>query len=365
MNLRRVISLFLIVSMACVYAETEHKDSEHAADKHEALAVHDEQHGSKLDFPVMQEHLIGRNKFEIPNLIHITHPIEIYVPIWIVPGCDILTLKNGQHLEGIILSETEHSITMDQIHESEGHKYIEKTEILRADIAKIHNIKNLDMSLYKQVIMMWIVSLVLILTLRGAGKRTSLVPKGKKQNLIEIFVIYFRDDVLYANMGKKQGRKFAPLILTLFFFILLANLFGLIPGTTTATGSVSVTLGLAVITFLSTQLFGNRDYWRHIFATPGVPFWLLPIMIPVEILGMFTKPFALTIRLFANMTAGHIIIMAFLGMMINFKSGWIAIGAVPMSAMIFLLEIFVAFLQAYIFALLSSIFIGTAVQEHH
>ena len=125
-----------------------------------------------------------------------------------------------------------------------------------------------------------------------------------------------------------------------------------------------MTAALAIVTFLATQIFGNKDYWRHIFATPGVPLWLLPIMIPVELLGLFTKPFALTIRLFANMTAGHIIILAFLGMIINFKSGWIALGAVPMSAMIFLLEIFVAFLQAYIFALLSSIFIGAAVMEH-
>jgi len=346
--------------------ETGHADmseGSHAAadahDSHEAAA-----HGDKVDFPVMKDHLIGRNKFELPNPLHITHPIEIYVPVWIVPAPDELILQDGTQLKGIILSQDEHTVVLDRIMESDGHRYVEKSEIPMDSVSEVRDIFNIDMSLYKQVIMMWVVSLLLILGLRGLGKNPSLLPSGKKQNLVEILILFIRDDVVYPNMGKAAGRRFTPLILTLFFFILLANLLGLVPGTTTATGTVSVTAALAAVTFLTTQLFGNRDYWRHIFATPGVPLWLLPIMIPVEILGMFTKPFALTIRLFANMTAGHIIILAFLGMIINFKSGWIALGAVPMSVAIYMLEIFVAFLQAYIFALLSSIFIGAAVQEH-
>lgn len=347
-------------------AQAEGHNSDEANAVHGENAAEGGHHADQVDFPVMKDHLIGRNKFEIPNPFHVTHPIEIYVPIWIVPDVDVIKTVNGHEFTGIILSEDEHSVTIDRINETEyGKKYIEKEIVLRKNIRDIRDMRNVDLSLYKQVIMMWFVALVLILFLQGAGRSASLRPSGKRQNLVEIFVLFFRDDVIYANMGKKQGRRFAPLILTLFFFILLSNLFGLIPGTTTATGSVSVTAGLAVVTFLATQLSGNKDYWRHIFATPGVPLWLLPIMIPVEILGMFTKPFALTIRLFANMTAGHIIILAFLGMIINFKSGWIALGAVPMSIAIYFLEIFVAFLQAYIFALLSSIFIGAAVEEHH
>ncbi|MCC7429356.1 F0F1 ATP synthase subunit A, partial [bacterium] len=138
----------------------------------------------------------------------------------------------------------------------------------------------------------------------------------------------------------------------------------LIPFGATATGNVNVTAGLALITFFTTQIFAKKDYWKHIFATPGVPLWLSPIMIPVEIMGLFTKPFALTMRLFANMTAGHVIILALIGLIINFKSYGVALGAVPGAMAIFGLELFVALLQAYVFTLLSSMFIGAAVQEH-
>ena len=183
-------------------------------------------------------------------------------------------------------------------------------------------------------------------------------------NLLEVFVVFIRDEIVYPNMGEKQGRKFLPLILTFFFFIVMLNLLGLIPGSATATASFSVTVGLALITFFTYIIFGNKDFWKHIFATPGVPFWLLPIMIPVELIGLLTKPFALSVRLLANMNAGHIIILAFLGIIINMGSSWVALGSVPMALAINMLEIFVAFLQGYIFCLLSSIFIGMAVMEH-
>ena len=183
-------------------------------------------------------------------------------------------------------------------------------------------------------------------------------------NLLEVFVVFIRDEIVYPNMGEKQGRKFLPLILTFFFFIVMLNLLGLIPGSATATASFSVTVGLALITFFTYIIFGNKDFWKHIFATPGVPLWLLPIMIPVELIGLLTKPFALSVRLLANMNAGHIIILAFLGIIINMGSSWVALGSVPMALAINMLEIFVAFLQGYIFCLLSSIFIGMAVVEH-
>ena len=147
-------------------------------------------------------------------------------------------------------------------------------------------------------------------------------------------------------------------------FIVMLYLFGLIPGSATATAAFSFTVGMALITFFTYIIFGNKDFWKHIFATPGVPFWLLPIMIPVELIGLLTKPFALSVRLLANMNAGHIIILAFLGIIINMGSSWVALGSVPMALAINMLEIFVAFLQGYIFCLLSSIFIGMAVMEH-
>ena len=215
----------------------------------------------------------------------------------------------------------------------------------------------------KQLIMMLLSSLIIIILFVFGYNKNKKVQSGVG-NLLEVFVVFIRDEVVYPNMGEKQGRRFLPLILTFFFFIVMNNLLGLIPGSATATASFSVTVAFALIVFFTYIIFGNKDFWKHIFATPGVPFWLLPIMIPVEIIGLLTKPFALSVRLLANMNAGHIIILAFLGIIINMGSGWVALGSVPMALAINMLEIFVAFLQGYIFSLLSSIFIGMAVVEH-
>tara|TARA_B110000438_G_scaffold271715_1_gene289814 strand:+ start:652 stop:1620 length:969 start_codon:yes stop_codon:yes gene_type:complete len=215
----------------------------------------------------------------------------------------------------------------------------------------------------KQLIMMLLASAIIILLFVFGYNKNKKVQSGIG-TLLEVFVVFIRDEVVYPNMGKKQGRRFLPLILTFFFFIVINNLLGLIPGSATATASFSVTVALALIIFFTYIIFGNKDFWKHIFATPGVPFWLLPIMIPVELIGLLTKPFALSVRLLANMNAGHIIILAFLGIIINLNSGWVALGSVPMALAINMLEIFVAFLQGYIFSLLSSIFIGMAVVEH-
>ena len=225
------------------------------------------------------------------------------------------------------------------------------------------SINNNQLILNKQLIMMILASFIIILLFLFGYNKKARVQKGLG-NLLEVFVVFIRDDIVYPNMGKKQGKRFLPLILTFFFFIVTLNLLGLIPGSSTATASFSVTVGLALITFFTYIIFGNKDFWKHIFATPGVPFWLLPIMIPVELIGLITKPFALSVRLLANMNAGHIIILAFLGIIINLESSWIALGSVPMALAINMLEIFVAFLQGYIFSLLSSIFIGMAVVEH-
>ena len=160
-----------------------------------------------------------------------------------------------------------------------------------------------------------------------------------------------------------------PYLLTAFFFILINNLMGLIPFPppfgANVTGNIAITFVLAFCTFLITQLSANKSYWKHVFATPGVPFWLLPIMIPVEIIGIFSKPFALMIRLFANITAGHIIVLSLICLIFIFDS--LALAPVSAFFVIFMdfMELLVAFLQAYIFTLLSALFISLAVQEHH
>ncbi len=182
-------------------------------------------------------------------------------------------------------------------------------------------------------------------------------------------IIFIRDDIAIPNIGEDKHNRYMPYLLTVFFFILINNLMGLIPPIipfgANVTGNIAVTLVLSVFTFIITQFSATKTYWKHIVATPGVPFWLAPVMIPVEIIGLFSKPFALMIRLFANITAGHIIVLSLVSLIFIFKS--LAIAPVSIAFVLFmdLIEILVAFLQAYVFTLLSALFIGLAAKEHH
>jgi F-type H+-transporting ATPase subunit a len=179
-----------------------------------------------------------------------------------------------------------------------------------------------------------------------------------------------RNELAVPNIGAKDADRILPYLLTAFFFILFLNLFGLLPFAATATANLSVTVCMALLTFLITQYaairtMGVGGFLKHL--TGGVPVslaWLWPIMIPVEILGLFTKPFALTVRLFANMAAGHFVILALIGLIFALQTPWVALGSVPMALGIFMLELFVAFVQAYIFTMLSALFIGAAFAHH-
>jgi F-type H+-transporting ATPase subunit a len=230
----------------------------------------------------------------------------------------------------------------------------------------------LDFSVTKTVVGLFFsafIGLLVFVSLSRSYKRTGIShPKGI-QSFLEPIILFVRDDIAIANIGKHKYEKFMPYLLTVFFFILINNLMGLIPFPppfgANVTGNIAVTFVLALCTFLITQFSANKNYWRHIFATPGVPFWLLPVMIPVELIGIISKPFALMIRLFANITAGHIIVLSLVCLIFIFKS----LGVAPVSILfvIFMdcLELLVAFLQAYVFTLLSALFISLAVEEHH
>lgn len=229
----------------------------------------------------------------------------------------------------------------------------------------------LDLSITKNVFMMFlavVLLLVIFLSLARSYKKTGVsAPKGM-QGFLEPLVVFVEEDIAIPNIGMHKYERFMPYLLTVFFFILCINLFGLIPFFpfgANVTGNIAVTMVLAVFTLLITNFSGNKTYWGHIFFPPGVPVWLLPIMIPVELLGIITKPFALMIRLFANITAGHIIVLSLVSLIFIFKSIGMAIPSLIMVVFMDLIELLVAFLQAYIFTLLSALFIGLAVPEHH
>jgi F-type H+-transporting ATPase subunit a len=228
--------------------------------------------------------------------------------------------------------------------------------------------KVFDFSITRNVACMFMaITILLVIFLKVSfayKKRVGKAPKGL-QSFLEPLILFVRDDIAIPNIGVKHLR-FMPLLLTIFFFILLNNLLGMIPifpGGYNLTGNIAVTAVLAVIIFFVVNLNGNKYYWKHIFV-PN-PWWLFIIMIPVEIVGVFTKPIALMIRLFANITAGHILILSLISLIFIFKTIWVSPVSIVFVVFMDSIELLVAFLQAYIFTLLSALFIGMAIEEHH
>ena len=298
----------------------------------------------------------------------------------------ILTRTNGEsvaiYLPVIVYSKEKGLNVFSSKRLAHGQEYkgfkLEEEGLLKGKIVMVNETgqmdeKNLpiDLSMTKAVIGMLsaaIIGLLLFLSLARSYKKTGIShPKGI-QSFLEPVILFVRDDIAIPNLGHKYER-YMPYLLTIFFFILINNLMGLIPFPppfgANVTGNIALTFTLALCTFLVTQFSGNKAYWKHIFATPGVPFWLLPVMIPVEMIGLISKPFALMIRLFANITAGHIIVLSLICLIFIFDT--LALAPVSIFFVMFMdcLELLVAFLQAYIFTLLSALFISMAVQDNH
>lgn len=232
-----------------------------------------------------------------------------------------------------------------------------------------------DFSITKSVFGMLFIMLMLFLLFRSVAKtykkRDGMAPTGK-QNLLEALILFIRDEVAIPSIGKKHAGKFMPLLLTIFFFIWMANMFGLIPFLGfNITGTLSVTLVMAAIIFIIVTINGNKHYWGHILNPPGVPLPIKFILVPIEFASIFIKPIVLMVRLTANIVAGHIIILSFVSLILIFASKGIAaemgvgIGAVAFMVFMFVIELLVAFLQAYVFTLLTALYLGDAKQEPH
>ncbi len=265
----------------------------------------------------------------------------------------------------------------DKLHEGEvyqGKHYsylLEKDKVKIADESgKIDESKKVwDLSITRNVASMWMGMIVLLAIFMSMSssykKRAGKAPRGI-QSFLEPVILFVRDDIAIPNIGLKHG-KFMSLLLTLFFFILINNLLGLVPffpGGFNLTGNIAVTLSLAFIVLIVINFSANKYYWKHIFA-PDIPLWLYVIMVPVELIGIISKPFALMIRLFANITAGHIIVLSLISLIFIFQS--LAVSPASIIFVVFMdtIELLVAFLQAYIFTMLTALFIGMAVEEHH
>ena len=306
------------------------------------------------------------------------HPVSLPLPV-------ILKTNNGL----VIFSSSafEHDIHGKVVVEKNGERFVNFEEDIyyATDVANEHgqyldlqvdakgkehpaNSQPLDFSITKNVAQLLFSALLLIwlfTSIARSYRKTGIdsAPKGK-QSFFEPLIVFVRDDIAKSNIGGDKYEKYVPYLLTVFFLILINNVLGLIPISANLTGNIAFTFVLATISFLVTSFSANKQYWGHIFFPPA-PKALYPILIPLEILSIFTKPFALMIRLFANMTAGHIIVISLVGLIFTFQTIFVSPVAVGFALFIDLLECLVALLQAYIFTLLTALFIGSAMVEHH
>jgi F-type H+-transporting ATPase subunit a len=229
------------------------------------------------------------------------------------------------------------------------------------------NAKPIDLSITKGVLTIMVVALLMFLLFTSLAKsyaKNGGISSGFGR-LFEPIVLYIRDEIAIPNIGEKHYKRYMSYLLTIFFFVWFLNIFGLTPLGINVTGNIAITFGLAVITFVITTFTANKNYWGHIFWMPGVPTPMKIILAPIELLGMFIKPFALMIRLYANIFAGHVVLMSLIGLIFIFKS-WLGSSlSFLLSFAISIIEILVALLQAYIFTMLSALYFGSAVEEHH
>jgi F-type H+-transporting ATPase subunit a len=277
-----------------------------------------------------------------------------------VNGIEVVSKKG---LNFVNFHEKIYVTTEENVEGAEHIKYDEK--------GKVTNVRPIDISITKNVFGMLISVLILLLVFLRAAKSYKGEMKAPKgiASFMEPLILFVKDDIALQNIGEKHHQRFVPFLLTAFFFIWFNNLLGLIPipgfGGANITGNIAFTLVLSTITLLLTNLNGNKNYWKHVFWMPGAPVPIKIFLIPIELIGLIAKPFALMIRLFANMTAGHIVVLSLVSLIFIFKTVWMSPVAVPFTLFISVLELLVALLQAYVFTMLSALFIGSAVAEHH
>ncbi len=343
-----------------------------ANDSFEGVARNSEEKEAEFDPQGMiTHHVLDAHGFHIIDWNG--HPISIPLPI-------ILWADNG--LTTFMSSAFHHDDSGKVIVEENGGKFVklhEKIYQLNPGASAVsfdaeHHPTNastpLDFSITRNVFMMWVSVVVLVLIFITAARKY----KGSENNVptgiaafVEPLVVFVRDEIGIPMIGEHKYKKFMPYLLTIFFFIWINNIFGLIPILNGAnlSGNIAFTFTLAIFTFIITTISANKNYWKHIFWMPGVPVPMKIFLAPIEIIGMFVKPISLMIRLFANITAGHIIILALMSLIFIFKTVAIAPVSIGFSLFIGVIEIIVTAIQAYIFTVLSALYFGMAIEEEH
>jgi F-type H+-transporting ATPase subunit a len=344
----------LLIS-APLFASDEHTALTDSAIHHSETIVEDSHHEvahKKEAFdpvPVIMHHISDSHEWHFWGKGEHSATIPLPVILYTDGSLDVFMSSAFDHGHAAVKKG-------DRVYSVDSHGHIsEQSGLHPIDISITKNVASLFLS--------FVLLMLLFVSAAKSAKKTIGAPKGLLA-FLEPLVVFVRDDIIIPNMGEKHHKKYLPYLMTIFFFILINNLLGLIPGGANVTGNIAVALVLSFLTLVITNTSGNKSYWKHIFLPP-VPLALYPLMVPIEVIGILTKPFALMIRLFANITAGHIIILSLISLIFVFESLFIAPISVGFVLFMNTLELLVAALQAYIFTLLSSLFIGQAIQEHY
>lgn len=409
------LNIFSVLILSCVLAlsplslSAQHEEHGEHAEAAQCAEAHNDEYNH---LETLMGHIGDANEFHIVGDIHLPLPCILYAPD---SGFSVFLsskLGHGEHHvaynryvmnHGRINRITDPGFPMEEVAIScvipkkitteegkekevfvavtpEGKEYtLEGPSALDGGLIGGGFTSYYDFSITKNVFVMILAMILLFLVFipaaRGYARNEGKAPKGI-QALIEPLFLFMRDDVIRPMIGEKYYEKYQPFIFSLFFFILFANLLGLIPffpGSANITGNLAVTMALAIITFFVVNLSGKKDYWEHIFWMPGIPWPVKFLLTPIEFLGLFIKPFALMIRLFANISAGHIIILSLVGLVFILGENGHSLGGGITGAImgglftLFMnvIELIVAFIQAFIFSLLAAAYIGSAVEEHH
>ena len=373
---RILFGLFLLAGPAVLASETGSEASERMSSSSDHAEGHAEEVKEAFNpAEVIMHHIAdshGGHLFDWND-----HPVSIPLPV-------ILYTEEG--LVVFSSSAFHHDQEGTHVVEAGGQRFVNIHEKIyyASDVANAHGVyaemdeethavanqspwdisitKNVASLLFGAVLILWL----FLSTARSYKKNPNSSPKGLR-GFVEPLVVFVRDDIAKNNIGPHYAR-FVPMLLTIFFFIWINNLMGLIPffpGGANVTGNIAVTMVLALVTFVVTNVNGNKHYWSHIFWMPGLPVAVKPLLAIVEFIGIFTKPFSLMIRLFANITAGHIIVLSLVSLVFIFETVWVSPASVLLTLFISILELLVAALQAYIFTLLTALYIGAAMHEEH
>jgi F-type H+-transporting ATPase subunit a len=375
-NLRAIFSTVLVLFLSGKILAHEPTEPEHDTTRAASTEHHvADTAKKKVDITeVAFEHILDAHSWHLWGDHH--HPTGFHLPVILKTDAGIKIFSSSAFnwdTHGTVVAEVDgqrfvnykENIYYASETENEHGQFLTMTKNDKGETV-IENKAPLDFSITKNVLQLFLTAIILIvlfMSMASAYKKTGITsaPKGK-QSVLEPLIIFVRDDIAKENIGHGKHHKFVPFLLTVFFLILINNVLGLVPVSANLTGNIAFTLVLSVVTLIITNINASGAYWKHIFAPKPAALWI--ILMPIELVGVFSKPFALMIRLFANIAGGHIVVISLVGLIFIFESYAIAPVSIAFTLFIDILECLVALLQAYIFTMLTALFIGSAMEDH-